>query len=306
MPKLSGIFAAAATPLKADFSIDEDRLVNHCRWLLNEGGCDGVNLLGTTGEATSFSVEQRIEAMRAVSESGLPMERFMVGTGAAAMRDAIALTKAARELNFAGALLLPPFYYKDISEEALEAYVAKVIEEACGGDFGLYLYHIPQASTVPYPIAVVERLAKRFPGTLAGIKDSSGDLANTKALAERVPSIAVFPGAETLLQRAPDAGFAGCISATTNINGAIVSRGWKARETEAGRMALESAAAIRSAISEFPVIPAVKWLLADIQNDPEWRRVHPPLTPLRDADWEALRSRLAGTELFGGAGAGSA
>ena len=298
MHKLTGIFAASTTPLKADLTIDAEKLVGHCRWLLNEGGCDGVNLLGTTGEATSFSVEQRLGAMRAIASSGLPMSRFMVGTGAAAMRDAITLTKAARELKFSGALLLPPFYYKNIAEDALEAYVATVIDEACGGDFGLYLYHIPQVSTVPYPITLVERLAKRFPETLAGIKDSSGDLEHAKALVERVPSIAVFPGAETLLGQAVNVNFAGCISATTNVTGAIVSRGWKARGTEEGAGALASAAAIRATLAEFPVIPAVKWLLAELQNDEEWRRVHPPLLGLPEAEWQRLRSKLADSELF--------
>lgn len=298
MHRLAGIFAAAATPLKPDLSIDEARLVDHCRWLLEEGGCDGVNLLGTTGEATSFSVEQRLGAMRAIASSGLPMTRFMVGTGAAALRDAITLTKAARELRFSGALLLPPFYYKGIAEDALEAYVATVIDQACGGDLGLYLYHIPQISAVPYPIALVERLAKRFPDALAGIKDSSGDLENCKALAARVPSIAVFPGSEALLGLAPEANFAGCISATTNITGAIASCGWKACGTEEGARAIAAAAAIRATISEFPLIPAVKWLLAELRNDEEWRRVHPPLSALPEADWLRLRAKLAESALL--------
>ena len=300
MQKLAGIFAASTTPIRPDLTIDVERLVRHCRWLLNEGGCDGVNLLGTTGEATSFPVEQRLSAMRAIAESGLPMSRFMVGTGAAALHDALTLTTAARELKFAGALLLPPFYYKNIADDALEAYVARVIDGACGGggDFGLYLYHIPQVSTVPYPIAVVERLAKRFPNALAGIKDSSGDLEHAKALVERIPTIAVFPGAETLLGLAPEVNFAGCISATTNVTGAIVSRGWKVRGTEDGARALAAAAAIRAALSEFPLIPAVKWVLAELRNDEEWRRVHPPLSPLPEAEWLRLRSKLAETELF--------
>jgi 4-hydroxy-tetrahydrodipicolinate synthase len=298
MDKLAGIFAAAATPLKADFSIDEEKLVQHCRWLLNEGGCDGVNLLGTTGEATSFSVDERLAAMRAVAGSGLPMHRMMVGTGAAAMRDAITLTRAASELKFAGALLLPPFYYKNISDEALEAYVASVIEEACSGDIGLYLYHIPQMSTVPFPIAVVDRLARCFPKVLAGIKDSTGDLEHAKALADHLPTLAVFPGAETILGLAPRSNFAGCISATTNVTGAIVSRGWKARGTEEGARAMAAASAIRTTLSQFPVIPAVKWLLAELRHDDEWRRVHPPLSGLPQTGWLRLRSKLAESELF--------
>ncbi len=298
MPRLSGIFAAAATPLKSDLSVDEEKLVGHCRWLLGEGGNDGVNLLGTTGEATSFSVEQRLAAMRAVARSGLPMDRFMVGTGAAALQDAVTLTKAARELGYAGALLLPPFYYKGISDAALEDYVGRVIERACGGGFGLYLYHIPQMSAVPYPVEVVEQLAKRFPDVLSGIKDSSGDLQNAQVLAERIPSIAVFPGSEAILAKLPEVKFAGCISGTTNVTGAIVSRGWKARSTSAGAQALKSALEIRAVIQDFPLIQAVKWLLAEMQGDAEWRRMHPPLANLPEGDWLRLRSRIAETELF--------
>jgi 4-hydroxy-tetrahydrodipicolinate synthase len=299
MGSLAGIFAAAATPLRADLSIDIDRLVTHCRWLLDEGGCDGVNLLGTTGEATSFSVEQRLDAMRAVAESGLPMERFMVGTGAAALSDAVRLTSGARELSFSGALLLPPFYYKNIDDESLYAYVAELIERAGGGKLGIYLYHIPQFSAVPFAIPVVERLVAHFPGILAGIKDSSGVFENSLELAQRLPTtVAVFPGSEGFLARAPEAGFAGCISATTNVNGAFISRGWKVRHTEAGRASLNAGSAIRDAISKFPTIPAVKWVLSELQNDPQWRRIHPPLRGLTEAEWAELRAALSATDLL--------
>ncbi len=299
MASLQGIFAAAATPLKADLSIDTTRLVAHCRWLLGEGGCDGVNLLGTTGEATSFSVEQRLDAMRAVAESGLPMERFMVGTGAAALSDAIRLTSGARELGFAGALLVPPFYYKGIDDESVYAYAARVIEQAGGGKMGIYLYHIPQMSAVAYNFGVVEKLVAHFPDALAGIKDSSGDFENSLELARRFPSIAVFPGSEGFLAKAPDAGFAGCISATTNVNGGFVARGWKDRATDAGKASLKAGGAIREALAKFPFVPGVKWTLAELQGDPEWKRTHPPLRGLTDAEWTNLRAMLAETELFG-------
>jgi 4-hydroxy-tetrahydrodipicolinate synthase len=298
MGRLAGIFAAAATPLKADLSIDTARLADHCRWLLNEGGCDGVNLLGTTGEATSFSVEQRLDAMRAVAEAGLPMDRFMVGTGASALSDAVRLTSGAREMGFAGALLLPPFYYKGIDDESLYAYVARVVEQAGGGLMGLYLYHIPQIAIVGYPHAVIERLAAHYPEMIAGVKDSSGDFEHSLELARRFPALAIFPGSESFLARAPEAGFAGCISATTNVNGAFVGRGWKARDTEAGRAALDAGGAIRDAVAKLPFVPAVKWVLSEMRNDPEWRRTQLPLRGLTDAEWTRLRADLGTTELF--------
>jgi 4-hydroxy-tetrahydrodipicolinate synthase len=161
MTKLQGVIAAAATPLGPDLAIDLERLVAHCRWLLGEGGCDGINLLGTTGEATSFPVEARLAAMKAIARSGLPLDRFMVGTGAAALDDAVRLTAEAKSLGFAGALLLPPFYYKGIDADGLVAYVEAVIAKVGPAGLALYLYHFPQNSGVPYTIEVVTRLRKR-------------------------------------------------------------------------------------------------------------------------------------------------
>ena len=170
MTELSGVIAAAATPVGADGEIDHERLVNHCNWLLKAGGCDAVNLLGTTGEATSFSLARASSAMFYLSKSGLAMSRFMVGTGAAAIADAIALTKVADDLGFAGALLVRPFYYKGISEDAVMNYVQTVFDQVRLAKAKLYLYHIPQFSGVPYTIDVVERLAKNNEGVLGGVE----------------------------------------------------------------------------------------------------------------------------------------
>ena len=279
MPKLSGVIAAAATPLRDDLSIDHAKLAAHCRWLLNDGGCDAVNLLGTTGEATSFSVEQRLAAMRAVAEAGLPMERFMVGTGASALEDAVRLTLAAKAFGFAGALLLPPFYYKGIDDESLVAYVDTVIAQVGGEGLGLYLYHIPQNTGVPWPIEVVAALAERHPDTLLGLKDSSGDIAYSTELAKRVPR-----------------GFAGCISATTNVTGPLARIAWHQAGTPEAEAAVAAAAALRAALSSVTLVPAVKDTLAEIHGDASWRRPHPPLRALNDTERATLREALAKTE----------
>ncbi|WP_343712646.1 dihydrodipicolinate synthase family protein [Inquilinus sp.] len=302
MPKLSGVIAAAATPLRDDLSIDHDKLVAHCRWLLNDGGCDAVNLLGTTGEATSFSVEQRLAAMRAVAEAGLPMHRFMVGTGASALEDAVRLTLAAKAFGFAGALLLPPFYYKGIDDESLAAYVDTVIAQVGGEGLGLYLYHIPQNTGVPWPIEVVAALAERHPETLLGLKDSSGDIAYSTDLAKRVPGIAVFPSSEATLGMAQARGFAGCISATTNVTGPLARVAYHQAGTPEAEAAVAAAAALRAALSSVTLVPAVKDTLAEIHGDASWRRPHPPLRALNDAERGMLREALAKTEyprLFG-------
>lgn len=296
MTKLKGVIAAAATPLGTDLSIDLDHLVRHCRWLLDEGGCDGINLLGTTGEATSFSAGQRIEAMRAVASGGLPLDRFMVGTGAASLNDAVRLTAEAKILGFAGALLLPPFYYKGIEAEGLLAYVDFLVRRVGAEGLSLYLYHFPANSGVPYSADVVARLRDRLPDTLVGLKDSSGDLDYSADLVRRLPGFDVFPSAEASLGRAAELGFAGCISATANVTGRFAQAGWSG-EGIAKSGGLASAVEIRAAIARFPLVAAVKAALGLMTGDAGWWRVMPPLIDLADAQTETLRQALACTAL---------
>ncbi len=295
MTAISGVIAAAATPLTPAFDIDHLRLVEHCAWLLEAGGCDGINLLGTTGEATSFSVEQRIAAMTAVAKAGLPLERIMVGTGAAAFQDALTLTAAARELGFAGALLLPPFYYKGIDADSVAEFVVAVIRRLGASGLRLYLYHIPQNSGVPYPIAAVERLQRAHPETVIGLKDSAGDLAYSRELARRIPGFAVFPSSEGSLAECRRSGFVGCISATTNVTGSLARAGWRDPESPAGRAAIAAAVAIREALSRLPLVAAVKAALADLKGDGAWERLSPPLRALDEAQKRELFASLAGT-----------
>jgi len=297
MNTLKGVIAAAATPLKDDRSIDLDHLVRHCAWLLDEGGCDGINLLGTTGEATSFSAEQRIAAMRAVAASGLPLTRFMVGTGAAAFDDACRLTAEAKALGFAGALLLPPFYYKGIDAEALTGYVTALIKCVGGEGLPLYLYHFPANSGVPYTADAVARLRDAFPAVLKGLKDSSGDLDYSAGLAKSLPGFDVFPSAEASIGRAAELGFAGCISATANVTGAFAQRAFTGGSAGERAEGLAEAVRIRAEISKFPLVAAVKEALALLTGQGVWRQLMPPLTSLTQAQSAALRVALAGTAL---------
>lgn len=297
MNALKGVIAAAATPLAPDLSIDLARLVEHCRWLLGDGGCDGINLLGTTGEATSFSTSQRIAAMRAVAKAGLPLNRFMVGTGAAALDDASALTAEAKALGFAGALLLPPFYYKGIDPAGLQTYVETLIARVGGEGLGLYLYHFPANSGVPYAADVVARLREAHPETVLGLKDSSGDLDYSADLVRRLPGFDVFPSAEASLGRAAELGFAGCISATANVTGPFAQAFWSGTDETAKARGLETAVAIRAAIARFALVAAVKAALSLMTGDAGWRRTMPPLNRLADDEVGSLRNALAASEL---------
>jgi 4-hydroxy-tetrahydrodipicolinate synthase len=299
MTKLQGVIAAATTPIGGDLTIDLERLVGHCRFLLAEGGCDGINLLGTTGEATSFSAEARLAAMRAVAKSGLPLDRFMVGTGAAALEDAVRLTAEAKALGFAGALLLPPFYYKGIDADGLIAYVEAVIARVGAAGLPLYLYHFPQNSGVPYTIEIVTRLRERNPQVVLGLKDSSGDLDYAAALAKRLAGFAVFPSAEGALGRAKELGFAGCISATANVTGPFAQRAWSGSGEEASQ-GLAQAVAIRAAIAQFPLVASVKAAVALLRGEPAWRRVMPPLSALSVEQLAGLEKALAATALMAG------
>jgi len=296
MKALRGVIAAAATPLGDDLSIDLDHLVRHCRWLLGEGGCDGVNLLGTTGEATSFPVEGRLTAMRAVEGAGLPLDRFLVGTGAAALDDAVRLTAEAKSLGFAGALLLPPFYYKGIDAQGLLSYVETLVDRVGVDGLRLYLYHFPANSGVPWPAEVVARLRDVFPEALLGLKDSSGDLDYSADLVRRLPGFDVFPSAEASLGRAAELGFAGCISATANVTGPFAQLGWSGTGASRSK-GITAAVEIRAAVSKFPLVPAVKTALGLLAGDAGWNRVMPPLRGLDAEQISALETALKATEL---------
>ena len=295
-PRPRGVIAAAATPLHGDESPDLSRLLAHCRALL-DSGCDAINLLGTTGEATAFSVEQRIGVMRAVAQSRLPLDRFMVGTGVCALEDTVRLTRAACELGFAGALVLPPFYYPDVPDDGLVAYVDELVRRVAHRQLAIYLYHIPQNTKLRWPVDVVVRLRERHGATLAGLKDSAGDLAYARSIAKAVGDFDVFPSSEACLGSADADGFAGCISATTNLTAPYAQLAWASQGTPAGEAAVRKAAELRALVVAHPLVAAVKAALAGHYRDASWARVCLPLQPLaaeRAASLcEALERRMA-------------
>jgi 4-hydroxy-tetrahydrodipicolinate synthase len=278
-PRPRGVIAATATPVDADFRPDPVRLVRHCRALF-DGGCDAINLLGTTGEATAFSVEQRLAVMHAIAAEGLPLARFMVGTGVAALDETVRLTRAACELGFAGQLILPPFYYPDVSDDGLVAYVDALVARVGHPALAIYLYHIPQNTKVPWPLAVVARLRERHGATVVGLKDSAGDLAYARAVAAALPGFDVFPSSEGALVSATADGFAGCISATVNVTAREAHAAWSGQGTPAGALAVKKAAELRAIVAGYPLVAAVKAVLAAQYGDDAWARVCLPLLPL--------------------------
>ena len=280
---LSGVIAAVATPIDDAGAPDLKRATNLARFLL-DNGCDGLNVLGTTGEATSFSLEERKGVMNAYRASGLPLDRLMVGTGAAAVADAVALTRHAAELGFAAALVLPPFYYKGVPDDGLVAYIDALVKATADKPIPLYLYHFPAMSGLPWHVALIRRLLENFPGRVVGLKDSSGDMAYARSAAAIAKDFAVFPSTEACLLDAKRGDFAGCISATANLNADLCARAWRNGDPAA----LDAAVAIRKLFDGRPLVPGVKALLAHIHGDAALARVKPPMAAFSAADRAAV------------------
>ena len=297
--KLRGVIAAILTPVTTDFAPDLDRLAQHCRWLL-ENGCDGINLLGTTGEAASFSVAQRTSIMRGLGERGAALPTMMVGTGAAALEDAVTITRAAMELGFGGALVIPPFYYKELPEDGVFAFYEALIGRV-GHDARLYLYHFPKMSGVPFTMSLVGRLLDAFPETIMGLKDSSGDAAYADAIHRAYPALDVFPSSEGTLLTSRRAGFAGCISASANVSAPFAGAVWRAPDDLATQAREAELGAIRAAITSVPLIPALRYLVAQLHTDAQWRRAMPPIATLAPSQERALLTRLRETTYSAGA-----
>jgi 4-hydroxy-tetrahydrodipicolinate synthase len=277
--KLSGVIAADATAVDETGAPDAARSTKLARFLLDTG-CDGLNVLGTTGEATSFSLEQRKAVMSAYKGAGLPLDRLMVGTGAAAAADAVALTRHAAELGFAGALVLPPFYYKGVPDDGLAAYVATIVKATADQPIPIYLYHFPAQSGLPWHVQLIARLLEAHPGRIVGLKDSSGDMAYARQAAGVAKGFAVFPSTEAALIEARSGIFAGCISATANLNADLCQRAWATGDTAAQ----DAAVTIRKLFDGKPLVSGVKSTLAHIHDDAAWARVAPPLAPFTAAD----------------------
>ena len=292
MPRLSGVLAPVVTPFKPDLSPDPARFVRHCRWLLDNGV--GLAVFGTNSEANSLSVAERLELLSHLVDAGIDPSRMMPGTGACALTDAIELTAHAVRLGCAGVLMLPPFYYKGVSEEGLYRSYSEVVERIGDSRLRIYLYHIPPVSQVPISLGLIERLLKHYPDTIAGLKDSSGDWSNTMAMLDRFAprGFDVFVGSETFLLANMRNGGKGCVSATANVNPAAIHTlyaNWRASDADERQRALDE---VRATFQKQPMIPALKQAVAHWSGDPGWACVRPPLVELEVAQAASLVADL--------------
>ena len=291
MAGLTGLICPNLTPFNRDLSIAMDLYIEHAKRML-DAGCSALAPFGTTGEALSIGMEERMSVLEEMIKAGIDPARIVPGTGLTNLQDTAKLCRHAIEMKCAGVMVLPPFYYKGVSDDALFAYFAALIGMVDSPELKVYLYHIPPVAQVPVSVELTKRLAKEFPGTIAGIKDSSGDWENTKRLLTEVKGIAVFPGSENPLIDALALGAPGCISATANINAENIIRCYKAAGTPQGARLQEQIRAYRLPFQEMGAIPAQKWVLAHQTSEPRWKIVRPPLTALSDEKGKELLARL--------------
>jgi 4-hydroxy-tetrahydrodipicolinate synthase len=289
--RLSGVLCPVITPFNEDLSPDPERLINQCRWLLSQNV--GLAVFGTNSEANSLSVDEKVLLLDRLVEAGIDVNRMMPGTGCCALTDTVRLTEHAVNLGCAGTLMLPPFYYKGVSDDGLFASFAEVIERVGNSALRIYLYHIPPIAQVGISLELIERLIRAYPDTVVGIKDSSGDWDNTNAMLERQwDDFRVFAGAESFLLRNMRGGGAGCISATANINPAAIDRlyrEWQSANADALQKELD---VIRDTAMAYPMIPGLKATVAHFTNDAQWRTVRPPLVALAEEQCSALVDAL--------------
>jgi 4-hydroxy-tetrahydrodipicolinate synthase len=291
--RIEGVLSPVVTPFRKDYSPDADRFVKHCKWLL-KSGCAGLAVFGTNSEANSMSVAEKRKLLEALVAGGVPAASLMPGTGHCALSDSIEMTRAAVELGCAGVLMLPPFYYKGVPDEGLFRNFAEVIERVGDERLQLYLYHIPPVSQVAITLGLIERLLKKYPASIAGVKDSSGDWSNTKAMLDAFANSGfdVFAGSEVFLLDNMRNGGKGCITATGNINpGPIdkVYRNWKTADADQLQAGIT---ATRKIVQKQPMIPALKAAIAHFGNDPQWKTCRPPLIELSSAEENTLITEL--------------
>ncbi len=287
----SGVLVPVLTPFTPSGEPDPGRFVAFCRWLLDQGA-GGLAIFGTTSEANSMSPAERMALLDRLIEAGIPAGKLMPGTGACAMTDVTTVVRHALDHGCGGVLMLPPFYYKGVSDDGIFAFISGVIDRVGSSALKVFLYHIPPMAVIGYSLDLVGRFIKAYPETVVGLKDSSGDWSNTAALLDRFPGFAVFPGSEVFLLEALRKGSPGCITASGNVNVPGIRRlydNWRGPQAETLQAEITT---LRKTLQAYPMIPALKRIVAHFHNDPGWAAVRPPLVPLDEAQSAALIADL--------------
>lgn len=279
MTRTPKLYVPAITPFAADLSVDVERFVANSKAMI-EDGADGLAPFGTTSEANSMSVGERIEALDALIEGGIAPEKLIPGTGCAALTDTIALTRHATERGCLGTLTLPPFYYKGVTDQGLVDSYSAVIDAVGDSRLRIYLYHIPQMTGVPITLTLIEMLLKKHPGVFVGLKDSSGNWENTHSVIKAFPELESYSASEALIPQNVAAGGAGCISASANVNARNIVKLMRSLGTAEEAGIAEGVTEVRKIFEGLPLIPAIKAATALRHNDENYATVRPPFVRL--------------------------
>ncbi len=292
---IQGVNCAAATPVTSDGKPNLALFAKHCRLLLAEG-CHGIAMLGTTGEANSFGLNDRMALVDAAIEHGIPANALIPGTSAPSVSDTVALTRHALKSGVKGVVLLPPYYYKGVSDEGLFRFYARVIEAAGDDALRVVLYHIPQVSQIPIGHDLIARLMREFPGIVCGIKDSHGDMEHMTSLCQSFPDLGVLAGADPLMLPLLRVGGAGCITATSNLRAdalRIVWDGWQdagmSEQVEAAQARIHD---WRAMTNSYVQLPTVKTMIARSRGDLEWLNLMPPLVELTKEEQQDVWTQM--------------
>ncbi len=289
--KFSGVLSPVLTPFTKDLKPDSRRLVKLCRWLSSQNVA--LVLFGTTSEANSLSLEEKISLLDDLIDAGINPSLLMPGTGCCSLTETVQLTSHAVELSCKGTLMLPPFFYKDISDDGLLRSYAETIERVGNSALKIYLYHIPPVSGVSISLDLIERLIIRYPNVIAGVKDSSGNWNNTQSILERQwDDFRVFAGSERFLLQTMRAGGTGCISATANINPNAIYNLYKEWKSDRADNLQEQLNQVRTVLESYPMIPALKSVISYYSNHPDWTIVRPPFISLEKETQKELIQKL--------------
>ncbi len=295
---LNGVYTASLTPLTASFEPNIPALVRHAQWLL-ESGSDGVALLGSTGEANSLTLEQRLSIIEQTARE-LPPDRLMLGTGSCALQDSVRLTKASVDAGVFSVLVIPPFYYKPQSDESVLRFYSELISSVDEPRLRIIFYNFPKLSGYNFSVKILQELKQRFGDIAAGIKDSSGEWKNMLGIVQNIPDFMVYTGTETLLLDILKKGGAGCITATANLIAPECQRvyqAWKNNKQKVAEKAQMNLTDLRKTLENYPLVSELKSLFAAHTNAEEWENMLPPFAPILDKQVEELTEQIKGLGL---------
>lgn len=273
LPK--GVITATLTPLNTDLSVNFEKLFAHMQWLLANGS-NAICLLGTTGEANSFTLEERIEVIQRIVEGGIDPSKLLIGTGCCAYTDTIILTKFAVSKGAGGVLILPPFYYKNLTDEGVLAYYRRIVDGVDDQRLRIYLYHFPKMTSVPFTLPLIQKLIAEHPGIVVGLKDSGGDWENMKTICETIPGFGLYAGTEKYLLPTLRIGGMGCISASANATVEMCGELYRQWQSSQADQLQDNLSAARTAFESTSFVSGLKFLYSEWTGDTSWRNIRPP------------------------------